>query len=286
MPVAESELRPDLRLVPTGRVRFHEHPERRRTLRLVERIRAEGVLRNPPIVAEMQDGHYLLLDGANRVSAFLELGYSLVPVQVVNYSDASVQLKGWHHLLLEGDALPLRARYAALSGVHLRPVSRAQVAHLLELRQVYAVLVENETAWWGLFPTPARAEMDVREYIRVLTDVVSAYEGLSRLERIKLADYEQLPQMVQAVVQHQVCLFPLLHKEELLLLAAQGTMIPTGLTRHLIPGRTLGINLELAFIRSPRSETDKHAHFQAFVDRLSVEGRIRFYEESVFIMNE
>src|SRR3989304_1393585 len=103
--------------------------------------------------------------------------------------------------------------------------ARAQVAHLLELRQVYAVLVENETAWWGLFPTPARAEMDVREYIRVLTDVVSAYEGLSRLERIKLADYEQLPQMVQAVVQHQVCLFPLLHKEELLLLAAQGTRI-------------------------------------------------------------
>jgi len=281
-----SELRPDLRLVRTERVRFHEHPERGRTLRLVERIGGDGVLRNPPIVAEMQDGNYLLLDGANRVSAFQELGYSLVPVQVVNYSDESVQLKGWHHLLLEGESLPLRASYASLPGLHLRPVSRAQVAHVLALRQVYAVLVENETEWWGLFPVPAKAEIDVHAYIHVLKSVVSAYEGLSRLERIKLADYEQLPQVLRADVQHQVCLFPLLQKAELLLLAAQGIMIPTGLTRHLIPGRTLGIDLDLAFLRSPLTEADKHAHFGAFLERLRRQGRIRFYEESVFIMNE
>lgn len=286
MPAAKSELRPDLRLVRTERVRFHEHPEASRTLRLVERIRADGMLRNPPIVAERQDGHYLLLDGANRVSAFHELGYSLVPVQVVDYSDESVQLKGWHHLLLEGDSLPLRAGYAALPGVHLRPVSRAQAARLLALRQVYAVLVENEAGCWGLFPAPAKAQIDMHAYIQVLKGVVGAYEGLSRLERIKLADYEQLPQVLHAEVQHQVCLFPLLRKEELLLLAAQGILIPTGLTRHLIPGRALGINLDLAFLRGPLSEGDKQAHFIAFLDRLSMEGRIRFYEESVFIMNE
>ena len=167
----------------------------------------------------------------------------------MSYSDPSVQLKGWHHLLLEGDALPLRTSYATLFGVHLRPVSHAQVTQLLELRQVHAVLVENETAWWGLFPTFAKAEIDVHEHIRVLKGVVSAYEGLSRIERIKLADYEQLPQAVQAAGQYQVCLFPVLHKEDLLLLAAQEVMIPTGLTRHIIPGRTLGINLELAFLR-------------------------------------
>ena len=282
----KSELRPDLRLVRTERVRFHEHPQSSRTLRLVERIRADGVLRNPPIVAEMQDGNYLLLDGANRVSAFLELGYPLVPVQVVDYRDERVQLKGWHHLLLEGGGLRLRARYADLPGVDLRPVSRPQVAHLLAARQVYAVLVENETEWWGLFPAPADSEIGAHAHIRVLKSVVSAYEGLSRLERIKLADYEQLPQALQAGAGHPVCLFPVLQKDELLLLASQGIMIPTGLTRHLIPGRTLGIDLDLAFLRGPLSESDKHAHFRALLDRLGLQGRIRFYEESVFIMNE
>lgn len=285
MPVQASELRPDLRLVPTERVRFHEHAERRRTLRLMERIRADDQLRNPPIVADMGDGHYLLLDGANRVSAFLELGYPLVPVQVVDYGDKAVQLKGWHHLLLEAGSLALREAYEALPNVTVRPIQQAQLPHLLELRQVYAVLVENEAAWWGLFPAGSAPEIEVRQRIRVLEAVVGAYEGQSRLERVKLADYEQLPQVVQSV-QHQLCLFPVLRKEELLYLASQAVMIPTGLTRHIIPGRALGINLGLAFLHEPSSEQERQSYFQSFVDRLSMEGRIRYYEESVFIMNE
>jgi hypothetical protein len=283
--MAAPELRPELRLVPTPSVRFHEHAERRRTLRLLERIKADAQLRNPPIVADMNDGHYLLLDGANRVSAFLELGYSHIPVQVVDYGDKAVQLKGWHHLLLEGGTLQLRDAYRALPDVEVRPVTRAQLARLLELRQVYAVLVENEAAWWGLFPAQAQAEIEVHQRIRVLESVVGAYEGQSRLERVKLADYEQLPQVIESV-QHQVCLFPVLRKEELLHLAAEGILIPTGLTRHIIPGRALGINVDLAFLREERTEAAKLAHFRDFVDRLSMEGRIRFYEESVFIMNE
>jgi L-serine kinase (ATP) / ParB family transcriptional regulator, heme-responsive regulator len=283
--MAASELRPELRLVRTEAVRFHEHAERRRTVRLMERIRAEGVLRNPPIVADMHDGHYLLLDGANRVSAFVELGYSHIPVQVVDYGERAVQLKGWHHLLLEGGTLELRAAYAALPGVAVRPAPRAQLATLLELRQVFAVLVESESAAWGLYPAAAAAEIEIHERIRVLEAVVGAYEGQSRLERVKLADYEQLPQVIQSV-RHQVCLFPVLRKEELLHLAAQGVLIPTGLTRHIIPGRALGINLELAFILAGTPEAEKLAHFQAFVNGLGMQGRIRFYEESVFIMNE
>jgi L-serine kinase (ATP) / ParB family transcriptional regulator, heme-responsive regulator len=283
--MAASELRPELRLVPTASVRFHEHAERRRTLRLVERIRSEAQLRNPPIVADMEDGHYLLLDGANRVSAFVELGYSHVPVQVVDYGDKAVQLKGWHHLLLDGGSLALRAAYEALPEVSVRPVPQAQLAHLLELRQVFAVLVENETARWGLFPAQGRTEIEVHERIRVLEAVVGAYEGQSRLERVKLADYEELPQVIQGV-RHQICLFPVLRKEELLHLAAEGVMIPTGLTRHIIPGRALGIHLDLAFLHGNASDEKKVQHFQAFVDGLSMEGRIRFYEESVFIMNE
>src|SRR5689334_21582170 len=105
---AATELRPSLALVPTRSVRFHEDPERRRTLRLMDRIKAEALLRNPPIVADMGDGHYLLLDGANRVSAFAELGYSHTPVQVADYGHESIQLKAWHHLILNGRALDLR----------------------------------------------------------------------------------------------------------------------------------------------------------------------------------
>ncbi|MDH4248451.1 MAG: ParB N-terminal domain-containing protein [Deltaproteobacteria bacterium] len=283
--MASQELRPLLKLVPTDRIRFHEFPERKRTLKLVERIRQEAFLRNPPIVADMKDGYFLLLDGANRVSAFKELNYTHMPVQVVDYGDASVQLKGWHHLLISGRTLNLREIYGALPGVVLKPVTPSDLSRLLELRQVFSVLVEDEQGYWGLFPKDTTQEVDAHRLIHVQEQVVAAYEGQSRLERIKLADYSQLPDAIPSV-EHQLCLFPVLHKEEMLRLAAEGVMIPTGLTRHLIPGRALGINLDLAFLNGALKEEDKQRHFQDFIDKLAMEGHIRFYEESVYIMNE
>ncbi len=285
MATSASELRPDLQLVPTERIRFHEHPERRRTLGLMERIQQQGRLRNPPIVAAMPDGDYLLLDGANRVSALAELGYSHIPVQVVNYGDPAVQLKGWHHLLIDSGLLDLRSAYRDLSEVNLRSVDQNQLSPLLELREVFAILAEDDDTFWGLFTKRTQREIEIHERIKVLEAVVAAYEGQSQLERIKLADYSQLSEVVSAV-EHRLILFPVLHKEELLHLAAQRIMIPTGLTRHLIPGRALGIDVDLSFLIELRSDNEKVRHFQQYIDELSMRGRIRFYEESVFIMNE
>jgi hypothetical protein len=280
-----TELRPDLRLVRTSQILFHEDPERQRTLRLKARIEKDAVLRNPPVVAELEGGRFLLLDGANRVSAFQDLQYAHIPVQVVDYGDPGIQLKGWHHLFIDAHPPDLRATYAAIPGTRMGAVGQHEVEHLLEFRQVFAVLVEDEKAWWGIFPEPVQAEIEVRRRIAVLGALVGAYEGRSRLERIKLADFEQLPQVVETL-QHRLCLFPVLHKEELLHLATDRVMIPTGLTRHVIPGRALGINLDLSWVHSDQDENTKTRLFHEYVDRLAIDGRIRYYEESVFLMNE
>jgi hypothetical protein len=83
-----------------------------------------------------------------------------------------------------------------------------------------------------------------------------------------------------------LCLFPVLTKEELLQLAMDRVLIPTGITRHLIPGRALGINLPLGFLSDLPDFPSQKRHFDEHLKRLEMEGRIRFYEESVFIMNE
>ncbi len=283
--MSASEFMPTLRLVPVNRVLFHEHPERRRTLRLVERLKKEAVLRNTPIVAEMNGGDYLLLDGANRVSAFAELGFSHIPVQVVDYGDERIQLKGWHHLLINGRSLNLRVLFQALKGVRMEAVRPERITRLIELHDVFAVWVDGESACWGLFPEEGAAGLEIHQRIAVMDRIVASYEGQSQLERIKLADFSRLPDVIRSA-DHQLCLFPVLGKNEMLQLAREGVMIPTGLTRHLIPGRALGINIDLAFLAAENSEQEKQRHFQAYVDRLEMEGRIRFYEESVFVMNE
>jgi hypothetical protein len=274
---------PHLELVDPELVLFHEHPERRRTLRLMDRLREEARLRNPPVVAKARGDRFVLLDGANRVSALKELGFSHIPVQVVDYGNARVRLEGWHHLLLEGRALELRHEYERFEGVRLEEVTPDELPDVLGLRRAFAVLVDSGSKHFALFPKSGRVELV--EWMRVVDRVVAAYEGKSPLERIKIADYANPPDVFRAV-EHQLVLVPTISKVELLALVESGVMIPTGLTRHLIPGRALGLNLELAFLRELTSADEKVRHFRRFLDDLEMRGRIRFYEESLFIMNE
>ncbi|HZL84100.1 MAG TPA: hypothetical protein VFD07_01850 [Candidatus Krumholzibacteria bacterium] len=277
--------RPLLRLVPTESILFHEHPERSRTLRLLQRIRQEKLLRNPPIVTQLDAENFLLLDGANRISSFRELGYTQCPVQVIDYGDPAVQLKGWHHLLLEGHALQLETAYRSIPGVDLRPVEPEAIGTLLESRRAFAVLVDATARCWALFPPSGKSGLLIGEWIRVLGQVVTAYEGKAALERIKMAEYSGLPSIFDSL-EHQLVLFPLLTKTELLELARLRILMPTGITRHLVPGRALAMNLGLDFLSELGSEAERSEHFAKFLDRLEVEGRIRYYEEAVFILNE
>ncbi|NNE44831.1 MAG: ParB N-terminal domain-containing protein [Gemmatimonadetes bacterium] len=274
---------PHLELVRPDRIRFHENPEGSRTARLVARLREEGRLRNPPIVARLDETEYVLLDGANRVSALRDIGYSHLPVQVIDYERESVQLKGWHHLLVEGAKLNLREAYAGIDGVRLQEVREADLPGLLELRRVYAALVDVSGTPWALFPESGRVLLP--EWMSVITQAVAAYEGRTRLERIKVADYAELPEVFHTV-DHQLALYPTITKVDLLRLVSDGITIPTGLTRHLIAGRALGLNLDLAFLTELETDEQKKDHLRRFVDDLEMRGRIRFYEESAFIMNE
>ena len=281
--MANPEILPHLALVPTARIRFHERPEYRRTMHLVERLRSEARLRNPPIVAGIDDDNYLLLDGANRVSAFRELGFDQIPAQIVDYGEPGIELRGWHHLLLDPSALDLGAAYSAIDGIALRALPSRAIGRALEFREVFAVWVDHDAQAWGLFPqgySPTLAER-----MRVLTSVIACYEHGSPLERIKLASYDELPAVVERRT-HELCLFPVLTKEEMLTLVRDSQLIPTGITRHLIPGRALGLGIDLAFLTEMNDPQERNAHFQAHLDALDLGGRIRYYEEPVFIMNE
>jgi hypothetical protein len=206
-------------------------------------------------------------------------------VQVVDYGSEDIELKGWHHLLIQGRTLGLLDAYRGLADVDVKAVSVDEIEHLLELRRVFAVFVDEGATAWGLFPAAGTRAVDAFGRIRVLDRIVSAYEGRSDLERIKLAEFSNLPEVIRTV-EHQLCLFPCLFKEELLELARAEVMIPTGITRHLIPGRALGLNLDLEFLTALPTADAKHDHLGQYLNRLEIEGRIRYYEESVFIMNE
>src|SRR5438045_6958158 len=92
---------PDLRIVPTEKIIPHELEDTSRAEPLIRRLPIDGVLRNPPIVTELEDsdGYYVILDGTNRVMALNALKYPHSLVQVVKYEEPFVELYTWNHVV-------------------------------------------------------------------------------------------------------------------------------------------------------------------------------------------
>src|SRR4051794_35277919 len=94
---------PDLRIVPVNTLHPHEEHDSQRSDPLISRIRSETMMINPPLVAPMGDNQYVILDGANRVYVFSELGYPHMLVQVADYASGFVELSNWQHIVAAWD---------------------------------------------------------------------------------------------------------------------------------------------------------------------------------------
>ena len=61
---------PELQIVSMDDVVLHEDPDNERVAQLIERFSADGVLKNPPVVARADNADKMIvLDGANRITS-------------------------------------------------------------------------------------------------------------------------------------------------------------------------------------------------------------------------
>lgn len=92
---------PNLLVIPARDAVLHEETDPARVGRLKRKIVRERILSEPPLVARMGGGKYVVLDGANRVTVLRQLGVPHLAVQVVNYRLPDVQLETWNHLVCD-----------------------------------------------------------------------------------------------------------------------------------------------------------------------------------------
>ena len=89
---------PNLKIVPISEIIFHEDPDDERSTKLIEDIRKENRLKNPPVVATHSGTKkYILLDGANRLTALQSLNIPDVLVQHIDLFDPGLIFLHWHH---------------------------------------------------------------------------------------------------------------------------------------------------------------------------------------------
>src|SRR5512139_39639 len=138
---------PDLRILPLSLLVEHEFNDVQRTAPLAQRLEAEGLLKNPPIVAPIGDGdpRFMVLDGANRTMALSSLGYPHVMAQVVNYEEPMVTLTTWHHLISEMDQEEFIKMLSAVEGIDLFPIDLLHARAALARRECLMYIMSADT---------------------------------------------------------------------------------------------------------------------------------------------
>ncbi|MCC7161666.1 MAG: hypothetical protein IT331_04165 [Anaerolineae bacterium] len=275
-----SELK--LSIVPLAQVLLHEEIEYKRVDTLVEQLRADRVLKNPPMVALAENGtetRYVVLDGASRSSALQALDIPDILVQIVDYNSPQVKLESWHHLLLDISIEDLRRELDSVACVTLVEMDLARAERELEARTILGYLKFTDGTITGL-----RCSSDPGEQAHALNEVVRSYESKVELYRVASTDLEQLvadPRRLAAVM-----VFPRYKPAEIIQLALGGARVPMGITRHIIPGRALRVNMPLDVLESAQSLEEKNAWFDAWVQAKMKQRHVRYYQEPVFLFDE
>src|SRR3989344_3614405 len=88
-----------LQVVPLKDILPHEKFDDNRALPLADKLKADGLLANPIIVARLEHGKFGQLDGMNRLSAFRMMKIPGILAQIIDYQDLeNVELGSWVHL--------------------------------------------------------------------------------------------------------------------------------------------------------------------------------------------
>jgi hypothetical protein len=265
-----------LRVLPLAQVIPHERTDPERVSRLIERLTQDNLLKNPPIVMAWQD-QYVVLDGATRVEALTELAFPHIVAQVVSRHDEGIGLSTWNHVKQGLESDDLLALIEGVPGVQLQPVELAAaendrigdgICHLI-LPDRKAFLVQS---------APAANPFEV------LNQLVRAYIDSGQVYRIRDTNFDTVLSTYPDLAGFFV--FPHFSVEQVLEIARTGDVVPAGITRFVIPGRVLRMNVDLDWLRGPEALQTKQGTLDQQIQRLMIERRVRYYEEPLYLLDE
>ncbi|TMQ54834.1 MAG: hypothetical protein E6K72_07210 [Candidatus Eisenbacteria bacterium] len=280
---ADEHALPELRFVALNALVPHEQHDPMRLVTLVSRIREQGRLRNPPVVAPLPGGgerRYVVLDGANRAHAVGASGFPHVVVQVVPYTDPPVRLTTWCHAL--GDT----SRDHFENALHSVPGLECRRAPLLHAS---ALLARRETLAYVAFADGTADTLHggggLRERNAMLNALVDTYRGSKRFFRVTSeslpAARERHPEIEALVV------FPHFQPAEVIEIAAGGERLPAGITRHVIRWRALRVDVPLDRLADTATGlVEKNRWLEEWLLTKLRERHVRFYEEPTVLFDE
>ena len=276
----DSTVLPDLRVLCTADLVPHEEFDPRRIDRLSRRIIEEGILKNPPVVAEMPGStQYVVLDGANRVISFQDLGIPHIVAQLVSYVEPNVVLDTWYHVVSGMSLEEFEQALTQVGGMQLETCSLSEARQSLERSLAIAYIVCESGVRKVLHPS-----MTSVGDLHLLIDLVQVYKGQADIFRASNDIWEiQKPYYPDITA---LVIFRRYRPEDILHATLNGYRVPSGITRHIIANRALNINIPLGVLQSNWTLERKREWLHDWLMARMSANAIRFYAESTFSFNE
>ncbi|MEX0787388.1 MAG: hypothetical protein WD906_04025 [Anaerolineales bacterium] len=267
---------PELEVVPTQALRPHEEIEPGRVEPLIKSLRADRVLKNPPMVLPLKaSDDYVVLDGANRVMAFGRMGIPHILVQIVRPDLHEVNVKSWNHALRGNSRTPLVSGLREIAGTHLVD------GHVEESKVKPALRVlEPGGEQHSLYADSNTLE----ERVRVINEAAATFLDRYQIERTLSFAPLELQQVYPDLA--GLIVYPHFTLQQVRRMAQEGWTFPAGLTRFIISPRTLHVNYPLEELTSAEPLATKRSRMRKWVAGQVDKREIRFYAESTFLFDE
>jgi len=271
---------PDLRIAPIGKLILHEKHDERRTSALIARFQKDALLKSPPIATPLDDSNYVILDGANRVTALDLIGIPHILIQIVPYDAPSVRLSTWRHVVLGPSQKMFCEHLTALEGITAIHVNRVTAQAELARRTILTYCLYPGGEAMALSGGGA----DLHARTALLNLIVETYAHHWGVKRVDIEDPLEIFTAYPGVA--AVVVFPQYDPAEILDIARVRARVPAGITRHIIHGRALRLNYPLDLLALDESLEEKNAGLSRWLQAQFNENRVRFYQEATFLFNE
>ena len=244
---------PKLKIVPINSITFHEDPDEERSTKLIEYLRKENILKNPPVVAK-HDGsdQLILLDGANRLTALRKLKIPDVLIQEIELFDPGLTFLHWHHAVEHFSKEEFLEELTRITDISISTFND----NVLQHEENGDLLCQVQFGDGSVYAV--HAHEDLFQRITDLKNITNIYKGSQYMDRVSYTNLDHLkmnyPNFCALIVFRKII------KKELVQLTQKGEKVPSGITRIILPKRALRINVPLDLLRFDVS-TDQKNHW-------------------------
>lgn len=269
---------PELRIVRSEGLFPHEYVDPTRVDPLRSALQEDGILKNPPVVIPFpgRTGEYVVLDGANRTTAFKELEIDHVVVQVVRPGREEIRLRTWNKVISGAPPERLFHSLYDLFGVMPAPSDRKERLERYSSRARLAYLSLPDGSAWEI----GSERENLPERIRLLRQLDMVTSEVGDSERTSEIDASQFMGVFQPLA--GLVIFPPFEIEEVLEVVAQDLCIPSGLTRFVIAPRALRINYPLERLQKSGTMEEKQGALETWIEERLRSRNVRYYAEATF----